>query len=335
MSLTTPTTTDPSALDDEERLGEGVARDEANFEALVKRLSDQSVTKHYDAYADIPWDDPDYALHADDPRFILDDTFPLGTTEWYRRQEPALQAKIGLFIIASNMKRGLEFENVLKRGLLSYAFYQLPNGDPRFRYVYHEVAEETHHGMMFQEFVNRSGLDPAPMPWALKRLTDHVMRLGRRFPTMFFLFVLGGEDPIDHVQRKVLRTRAELHPLNRTIMRHHVTEEARHISFARHHLKVEVPRLPRRRRMQLAVATPVLLGIMADMMLVPPPELHRRFGVPREVLREARRSPLALRNKREAVAKLRRLVVELGLVSAWTRPLWKRFGLWEGTEPAS
>ena len=76
-------------------------------------------------------------------------------------------------------------------------------------------------------------------------------------------------------------------------------------------------------------AAPIMLAVMAGMMLVPPPALHTRYGVPREVLREARRSPLARRNLRDSVAKLRRLAVELGLVTGWTRPMWKRFGLWD------
>ena len=59
------------------------------------------------------------------------------------------------------------------------------------------------------------------------------MKLGRRFPAAFFFFVLGGEDPIDHVQRQVLSSGREQHPLAERIMRIHVTEEARHIKFAR------------------------------------------------------------------------------------------------------
>ena len=31
------------------------------YRRLLDRLSHQSVVKHYDAYADIPWDDPDLA----------------------------------------------------------------------------------------------------------------------------------------------------------------------------------------------------------------------------------------------------------------------------------
>ncbi len=61
------------------------------------------------------------------------------------------------------MKIGVQFENLLKRGLLAYAL-PLPNGSSEFRYVYHEVIEEGHHGMMFQEFVNRSGMPIPGLP---------------------------------------------------------------------------------------------------------------------------------------------------------------------------
>ena len=56
------------------------------------------------------------------------------------------------------MKTGLVFENILQRGLLEFAM-TLPNDSTEFRYAYHEVIEEAQHTLMFQEFVNRSGLD--------------------------------------------------------------------------------------------------------------------------------------------------------------------------------
>src|SRR5213078_2166833 len=93
------------------------------------------------------------------------------------------------------------------------------------------------HSLMFQEFVNRSGLNPPGMPKLMQFGSRGVVKMGRRFPELFFLFVLGGEDPIDYVQRRELRSGQELHPLLERIMRIHVTEEARHLSFARHYLK--------------------------------------------------------------------------------------------------
>src|SRR3954467_5942342 len=118
---------------------------------------------------------------------------------------------MGLRAIVANMKAGLQFESILKRGLLEYAF-KLPDGAPEFRYAYHEVIEEGHHSMMFQEFVNRSGLEVKGMPKFIQMQANRVVLMGRRFPEMFFLFVLGGEDPIDHVQRETLRSGRELHP---------------------------------------------------------------------------------------------------------------------------
>ena len=54
-------------LDDEQQAD--VTADEA-FRALIDRLSRQSITpgKHFDAYVDVPWDDPSYAIDPDDPR---------------------------------------------------------------------------------------------------------------------------------------------------------------------------------------------------------------------------------------------------------------------------
>src|SRR6185437_288401 len=133
------------------------------------------------------------------------------------------------------MKLGLQFESILKRGLLEYAA-TLPNFSSEFRYAYHELIEEAHHSLMFQEFVNRSGFDARGLGRADLAAVRFIIRLGRRFPELFFFFVLGGEDPIDHVQRRALRSGEAIHPLLERIMRIHVTEEARHLSFARHYL---------------------------------------------------------------------------------------------------
>src|SRR5207237_1059341 len=82
----------------------------------------------------------------------------LGGSAWYRAQPLAVRARLGLHLVAHFMKIGLQFEGVLKRGLLAFAA-SLPNRSPEFRYVYHEIIEEAQHALMFQEFVNRSGFD--------------------------------------------------------------------------------------------------------------------------------------------------------------------------------
>ena len=153
------------------------------------------------------------------------------------------------------MKTGWHFENLLQRGLLMWAM-GLPNGSPEFRYVHHEIIEESQHTLMFQEFVNRSGLPVRGMPrWARVLAEVFVVRAARDAPATFFVIVLGGEDPADHIQREELR-RGTPHPLVEQIIRIHVTEEARHISFARNYLRQAVPRLGWFRRRRLALQRP-------------------------------------------------------------------------------
>src|SRR5690606_28443642 len=227
---------------------------------------------------------PDFAIDPDDPRWELASEDALGGTEWYRAQPPNVRSRIGLYRYATAMKIGLQFENVLKRGLLEYTL-DLPNGDPKFRYAYHELIEEAHHGLMFQEFVNRTGFDPPGLGWEEKIGASFIVKLGHWFPELFFIFVLGGEDPIDHLQRETLRSSRELHPLFEMIMRHHVTEEARHLSFARHFLKLQVTALSRPRRLVMSIAAPLILGTMSQLMMQAPRSLVRKFDVPADVVR--------------------------------------------------
>jgi hypothetical protein len=302
--------------------------DDRSFDRLLARLSHQSVVKHFDAYADIEWDSDEFRVDPTDPRWELGEVDALGATEWYRSQPAETRARIGLHLVASKMKTGLEFESVLKRGLLEYAA-TLPNRSHEFRYVYHEVIEESQHALMFQEFVNRAGFDVPGIPRALRPATRHIVKMGRRFPELFFVFVLGGEDPIDHVQRRALKT-GDAHPLLERIMRIHVTEEARHLSFARHYLKTRVGKLSRRRRRVLAYQAPLILAVMARMMMRAPGDVVREHAVPKDVVRAAYTDNPAYRAETvEALRKVRNLCRDLGLVTRGPRALWRALGIWE------
>ena len=301
------------------------AEADAAFHALVHRLSEQSVRKHFDAYVDVPWDD--HEIDDADPRWELRDNDPLAQTEWYRSLPQETRARLGLYSIVSKMKTGLQFENVLCRGMLEFVD-TLPNGAPEYRYAMHELIEEGQHQLMFQEFVNRSGIDVRGMPLDARIGSRFVVLLGRVFPELFFMFVLGGEDPIDHVQRESLKTGTS-HPLLETIMRIHVTEEARHLSFARHYLKDRVATMGRGKLAALTVGTPLILGEMGRMMLMPSKQMVGEFAIPDEVLREAYHdNPEFQQSAAVALRKVRKLATELGICGPFGRSLWRRRGIW-------
>jgi hypothetical protein len=319
--VTTELAAEEIAAEEIERPAEG------GWEALLGRLSNLSVTKHFDAYADVDWEAPDMQIRRDDPLWKLREDDPLGATDWYRSLPAESQSALGLDLIASKMKLGLQFESVLKQGLLRFAA-ELPNGSPEFRYCYHEVIEEAQHSLMFQEFVNRTGFDARGLTGLDRLGSRFVIGFGRRFPELFFVFVLGGEDPIDHVQRRELRRGGPIHPLSERIMRIHVTEEARHLSFARHYLKRRVPELSRIRRTELAIGAPLVLAAMAQMMLRPSRQIVAEYGIPKAVLDQAyTRNPAHKAATVESLQKVRRLCEELGLLTPANRRFWRILGL--------
>ena len=293
---------------------------------LLARLSRQSVVKHFDAYADVDWDRPEHAIDQTDPCWEEQPDEPLGATAWYQALPQPMRARLGLHLIASQVKLGLEFERTLKIGLLNFAS-TLDHTRPEFRYAYHEVIEETQHSLMFRELLLRIGLDVPGLGWLDRMGARRVAKLGRSFPELFFLFVLGGEEPIDHAQRRTLHSGRAVHPLMARVMRIHITEEARHICFAREYLRHHVPRLSARRRAALAVQAPLLLAEMTRQMMHPSSHVVRTYGIPALVVAEAfTKSPAHRTFVNESLADVRALCIELGLVT-WTRPLWRRLGI--------
>ena len=76
-----------------DRLDDEVAADQTDsFTGLLGRLNDQSVRpgKHFDAYADVPWDE--HPIDPADPRWELDGLDPLGQTAWYQSQPQEVRA---------------------------------------------------------------------------------------------------------------------------------------------------------------------------------------------------------------------------------------------------
>ena len=239
--------------------------DRKAYVGVIERLSKASVDKHWDAYSDIPWDDPDLQVDPDDPRWALPELDPLAQTEWYRTQPQHVRSRIGLWRVATHMKIGLQFENLLKRGLLTYA-YKLPNGSPEFRYCLHEMSEECNHIQMFQELVDRTGVDVPGMK-APYRATSPFWHLAAYAPVIFFIGILAGEEPIDHFQKDVIRDGAARPPALLRTMEIHIAEEARHISFAHRFLNEHVARQTKAGKGVTSIAYPLVMRWLAGAIM--------------------------------------------------------------------
>ncbi|WP_345272239.1 diiron oxygenase [Nocardioides nanhaiensis] len=294
-----------------------------SYEDRLRTLSEASVEQHFDAFLDIDWDNPDFAIDPTDERWILPEADVLGRHAWYKSLPTSEKIRIGLYRQANVTKVGLQFEQVLIAGIMNYAL-KLPNGSPEFRYSTHEATEECHHTQMFQEFVNRSGQDVGGGSALFRALAPLLPLAASLAPVGFFWGVLAGEEPIDHVQKSVLRAGDDMHPLLQRIMQIHVAEEARHIGFAHQFIEHSSPKLRRHERAVLSVAVPVVLRWLCDEILVPSKKAQRDMGIPKHVVkdlywdREESRKML-----RDLFGDVRMLAEETGMMNRVSRRVWK------------
>ncbi|HET8560692.1 MAG TPA: diiron oxygenase [Marmoricola sp.] len=303
------------------------------YDERLQTLSEGSVHQHFDPWTDIDWDDPDHAVRRDDPRWVLPEADALGRHPWYQALPLDRQIEIGIWRQANVAKVGLQFENILIRGLMEYVF-SLGNRTAEFRYCTHEATEETHHTQMFQEFVNRTGMDVPGGPRYFRAVAPFLPLAARYLPTVFFVGVLAGEEPIDHVQKAILRTADTgadsrgMHPLLQRIMQIHVAEEARHISFAHEFLTRRAGEMGRVRRAVLSVVLPVVMRVLGDVIMVPGREMTRDVGVPREVLDEVFwDSPDGRQMLRDIFSDVRALAEAMRLMNPVSRRVWKALGI--------
>ena len=199
-----------------------------------------------------------------------------------------------------------------------------PNGSPEYRYCLHESVEECNHTMMFQEMVNRIGIDVPGMPRMLKWLSQLIPLAAGPLPIVFFFGVLAGEEPIDHTQKNVLREGKALHPIMERVMAIHVAEEARHISFAHEYLHKRVPHMGRFRRFVLSLHVPIIMRVLCQAIVVPPKAFWREFDIPRSVKKEIFfGTPEARQFLRDMFGDVRMLCHDTGLMNPVAKLIWR------------
>ncbi|WP_232675989.1 diiron oxygenase [Nocardioides sp. R-C-SC26] len=312
-----------STLEPTDRYDAATSDTHPTYNERLRTLSEASVNQHFDAFLDIDWDNPDFAIDPTDERWVLPEADVLGRHPWYQSLPKEEQIRIGLYRQANVTKVGLQFEQVLVAGIMNYCF-ALPNGSPEFRYSTHEATEECHHTQMFQEFVNRSGQDVAGGSRLFRGLAPILPLAARIVPFGFFYGVLAGEEPIDHVQKAIVRSGEEMHPLLQRIMQIHIAEEARHIGFAHQYLEHHAPKLNVAERAVLSMLVPVIMRWLCDEILVPSKKAQRDMGIPDSVMKELYwDSPASRKMLRDLFADVRRLADDTGLMNPASRRMWR------------
>ncbi|RJQ74532.1 diiron oxygenase [Pseudonocardiaceae bacterium YIM PH 21723] len=294
---------------------------EERKELNAERLLGGSVKRSYNSLIDIDWDAP-----IDPDMFFLppEASSLYGTPLWdsmthRQRVELTKHEYVNLLSV------GHWFENTLNQALMRLVL----KADPTSRhaqYALTEVGDETRHMIMFGRVIEAIG----ERPFLLNRTEQRIVQaLPRVYGTGLMLWVsaLIGEEIFDHWQRQVMKDE-RVQPITRQMMKIHVTEEARHIRWAREGV---VRRLSVGRRLEVAYVRLLIsfVGPLFRRLLINPGAFKRAGLDPKVAVKQAMANPDFAAYQQFGFSKLHQYLEEQKLLTGYGRRSWRRSG-WIG-----
>ena len=287
----------------------------ADREATAQRLLRSSLEHSYEPNLDIDWDAPLveglYGMPAH--RVSL-----YGTDMWDQLTEEQ-RITLSIHEVCSIARVGLWFEIILMQMLLRYSY----DRDPRslhVQYALTEVADECRHSIMFARMTERYGVpDYAP------RWDAHLG--GRLFKTIaagpaMFAGTLVAEEITDQLQREGMKDDT-VQPLTRMVSKIHVTEEARHVRYAREELARIMPKTNAVQREAGRWLTAASAHQIATNLIHP--DVYKSVGLdPKQALKVARANPHHQDTIRWTARKLIQFLREQGKIGGPSEVLWRK-----------
>ena len=287
------------------------------MDVVATRLNKGSVRRSYEPEVAIDWDAP----LAEGKYFLPKEVLSLYGTPYWDELTEEQRIALSREEMANVLSVGIWFENILNRGLLLQLLREDP-ASPYAHYVLTEMGDECRHMTMFGKVIARAGAKPYRMgrtDRVLTALLPHFLR-----GSLLWVGALIGEEIFDAQQRRIMGD-PELQPVVAQLMRIHVTEEARHIRFAREGVVHRMQKVSRLERFLVANLNGLGGPVMARALVHR--GIYHRAGLDVDrALREARANE---HHKEMAIigfAPLAAFLEENGLMSRVSRMLWKKSG---------
>jgi hypothetical protein len=286
-------------------------------EEFSERLLKGSVKKSYAPIVDIDWDAP-----LDPDKFFLPpETVSLYGTPLWDAMTREQQIELSKQELVNTLSAGIWFENILNQALLRDLMHADPTSNAT-HYALTEMGDETRHMVMFGKAISKVGAKPV-RPRMYQRMIINGLPLTFK-GSLLWIAALVGEEIFDSLQRNMMDD-PDLQPMVQRLMRIHVTEEARHIQFARDGLRKRVADMPRLNRMWAANLNGVG-GLFFRYLFTNPVPYHRVGLEAREARCIARRSQHRRNVQVLGFAPLAAFLDEVGLMGPIARRMWRRTG---------
>ena len=285
---------------------------------VANRLLKGSTSRSYDPIVDVDFDAP----LVEGKYFLPPRVVSLYGTDVWESMTEEQRIELSRQEMTNILSVGIWFENLLNRALLN----RLMTKDPAAattHYSLTEMGDECRHMTMFGKTIERVG-GRAYMMRGWQRAVMHVLPPIMR-GTQMWVITLVGEELFDALQREI-KNDPELQPIVARVMQIHVTEESRHIGFARDAI---VRRGPIRSRFETVVSAN-LHGMAAPLFrrLFTTPEMYRRAGFdnPKQIAKIARQNPNFHASQITSFESLATFLQKNDLMGPFGAFMWRRAG---------
>ncbi|ALG84058.1 AurF N-oxygenase family protein [Gordonia phthalatica] len=285
---------------------------------IANRLLKGSTSRSYDPIVDVDFDAP----LVEGKYFLPPRVISLYGTDVWESMTEEQRIELSRQEMTNILSVGIWFENLLNRALLN----RLMTKDPAAattHYSLTEMGDECRHMTMFGKTIERVG-GRAYMMRGWQRAVMHVLPPIMR-GTQMWVITLVGEELFDALQREI-KNDPELQPMVARVMQIHVTEESRHIGFARDAI---VRRGPIRSRFETLVSANVH-GLAAPLFqrLFTTPEMYRRAGFdnPKQIAKIARKNPNFNASQIMSFESLSTFLIKNDLMGPFGSFMWRRAG---------
>jgi hypothetical protein len=283
-------------------------------ETTAQRLLNSSARNSYDIDIDIDWDAP----LPDGKMFMPAERISLYGTALWDQMSDEQKITLSQHELASLVGTGLWFELILIQMLTRHVFGRDPQ-DPSVQYALTEIADETRHIQMFARSL-RAGGSPTYRPPAIIDVLARVYKALAWGPHLFAP-VLVAEETLDRFQRSTMNDES-IQPLVRMVNKIHVTEEARHVRFAREEVTRGFPPLGPVSKAYHQLMTALVSAAVVSVFISK--DVYAAAGLdPDEARRAARRNPHHHETIRWMGEKVMGFLAGQGMVPWFTKPIYR------------
>ena len=293
----------------------GFASKAGDREATAARLLQSSLDHSYEPNIDIDWN----ASLVDGLWGVPEHRVSLYGTELWDTLSDEQKRTLSIHELCSVARIGLWFEMILMQMLLRYSYDRDPRSQ-HIQYALTEIADECRHSIMFAKMNAHCGV-PDYRPRKVVHELGRVFKAVASGPAMFAgtLFV---EEILDQIQREAMRDET-VQPLTRMVNKIHVTEEARHVRYAREELIRIMPKVNVAERALANYLTARIAYVVAKNLIHR--DVYASVGIdPAVGFRVAQANPHHREMLRWSARKLVPFLREQKLVGGPTEALWRK-----------